>query len=206
MDHEDLPNRRVRVDGEGQQRVGRTSHLDVALTLLPAWPNCRSRARLRRRTFTRGSPRKPKVRGSVSAVTRLRTRSGAIPRAPANRGPCHSAASGARCGSSPEPEAVSSSAGMAPSAAGFARDNASASFATRSRSFLEVGPKLDPDDEVASKPLSPAADGRGWKYSGRANAWAKSSEPTMRPPSAFSKLPLDALAKRTRPIAETTNG
>ena len=65
---------------------------------------------------------------------------------------------------------------------------------------------MDPDEDVASKPLSPAADGRGWKYSGRENGCANNSEPTIRPPSALTKLPLDEPGKKTCPMAVTTNG
>src|SRR5262249_41482541 len=95
------------------------------------------------------------------------------PRDAAMRGACHRAASGERCGSSPEPDAVSSSAGIRPSAAGFSRDNASASFATRSKSFFEVGPKLDPDEDVASKPLSPPGERRGFKPFAPRRRWTR---------------------------------
>ena len=40
-----------------------------------------------------------------------------------------------------------------------------------------MGPRLDPELAAASYP-SPAADGRGWKYSGEVNGWPISSEPT----------------------------
>ena len=49
-----------------------------------------------------------------------------------------------------------------------------------SASFRSVGPLLVPPEAVASYP-APAAEGRGWKYSGRVNGWPMSALPTTRP-------------------------
>ena len=55
------------------------------------------------RTFTRGSPRNPKVRGSVRASTRACRSAGATPRAAATRGTCQSAISRAHVRIEPAP-------------------------------------------------------------------------------------------------------
>ena len=49
-----------------------------------------------------------------------------------------------------------------------------------SASLRSVGPLLVPAEAVASYP-APAADGRGWKYSGRVKLWPISALPTSRP-------------------------
>ena len=50
-----------------------------------------------------------------------------------------------------------------PSASGLSFWSASSRPAAASCSFFEVGPRFEPPEAIGSKPLSPAADGRGWK-------------------------------------------
>src|SRR6185295_17832870 len=109
----------------------------------------RSKARFNRRTLTVGSPRKPRVRPSVSRSTRAWISATVRPRALATRGTCHRAPSGLRCGSRPLPEAVTSSAGTGPGASGFSFWSRSTSALMRSRSFRDVGPRLEPEEAVA---------------------------------------------------------
>ncbi len=79
-----------------------------------------------------------------------RTRSSVTLRARAMRGACQSAASGGRSGSRPLAEAVTSASGIGSGAVGFSFWSRATSATARSRSFLEVVPKFDPDEEVAS--------------------------------------------------------
>ena len=77
-----------------------------------------SKAMLSRSTLTRGSPITPRTRPSIAASTRARTLSSGTPRALATAATCASAFSGEICGSSPEAEVVTASAGIGPVAAG----------------------------------------------------------------------------------------
>src|SRR6185295_9821143 len=70
-----------------------------------------SRSRFVTSTFTRGSPRNPRVRGSTWRRMTSRILCSETPRARAMRTACHSAPSGERWGSSPEADAVTRSAG-----------------------------------------------------------------------------------------------
>ncbi len=125
------------------------SGLDPHLSPAAA-PKRRSSARFRSRTFTRGSPRTPRSRASTLSSTSARTRSGETPRAFATRGTCHRTAAGERWGSSPLPDAVTSSTGGAPGASGFAFLRAARRSAAWSRSFLEVGPRFEPPEDIGS--------------------------------------------------------
>ena len=60
------------------------------------------------------------------------------------------------CGSSPEPEAVTRSAGMG--VLGFVECSDFTLASTRSISNLFVGPRFDPPDAVGSYPAGPAAE------------------------------------------------
>ena len=113
-------------------------------------PNCRSSAKLTRSTLTLRSPNIPKVLPSTFASTAAFTRSAATPRALATRGSCQSIASGERCGSSPLADAVTSSAGTGPVASGFSAFKRLRSSFIRSCNFFDVGPRLEPDEDVAS--------------------------------------------------------
>jgi len=62
------------------------------------------------------------------------------------------------CGSRPEPEVVTRSAGMG--AFGLVGCNDLTLALTRSSNILFVGPRFDPPDAVGSYPAAPAADGR----------------------------------------------
>ena len=87
----------------------------------PGLPNCSSRSRFRRSTLTRGSPRNPQVRGSTRRSRTASTSATATPLADATRGACQRAASGLTWGSSPLPDAVTSSTGIAPRRRGVLR-------------------------------------------------------------------------------------
>ena len=87
-------------------------------------------------------------------------------------------------------------------ASGFSASSRATSACARSRSFLLVGPRLEPPELVASQPLSPAAEGRGWNQAGEVNGWAISSEPTTLPLSSVTVLPLARRLKKSseRPV------
>ena len=98
------------------------------------------------------------------------------------------------CGSRPDADAVSASAGTSagstPSSAATAARRSS--IVATSSAFW--GPRLEPAVASGSQP-SPAADGRGWNHSGPEDAWPMRAEPTassydvVRPPSAVTSEP-----------------
>ena len=75
------------------------------------------------------------------------TSAGEAPRAPAMRGACKPAFSGDTSGSSPEPDWVTASAGMSPADS---LRRADASAAMRVASLASIGPRLLPEEAVAS--------------------------------------------------------
>src|ERR1700675_494039 len=83
------------------------------------------------------------------------------------------------CGSRPDPDAVTRSAGTG--APGFSACSAFTLAATRSSSALFVGPKFDPPEAIGSYPAGPAADGRERKYPGDVNGCPIKLEPTILP-------------------------
>src|SRR5262249_788332 len=106
-----------------------------------------SSAKLSANTFTRGSPRRPRMRPSTCWSTSWRTRSSGMLRAFATRGTWKSAAAGEICGSSPPPEVVTRSMGTA--AEGVSCLSLSTSPCTRSISALLVGPRFEPPELAA---------------------------------------------------------
>src|SRR6185312_2978882 len=113
-----------------------------------------SSAILSSRTLTRGSPKTPSWRPSTWRSTSART-----PRARATRITWSIAFAGEMCGSSPEPDVVTMSAGTGPRAPSM-RCTLSTRAAMLAASARLVGPAFVPPDAVPSYP-APAADGRG---------------------------------------------
>src|SRR5664279_359383 len=95
-------------------------------------------------------------------------------------------------GSSPEPEAVTASAGTVAGLTGWPATLSKAAIAVRrpwmvlTRAGLD-GPRLEAPDAVGSQPLLPAADGRDWNHCGNGlplastNPCPISDEPITRP-------------------------
>src|SRR5579859_4599763 len=108
-----------------------------------------SSARFSLSTLTRGSPKMPRSRPVMFFLIRSRTVCSDTERVFATRGAWANAASGEMSGSRPEPDVVNRSAGNTVKL-GFSAFRAAASLVTRSISFLFVGPRLEPPDEVAS--------------------------------------------------------
>lgn len=117
-----------------------------------------SSAKFRRRTFTLGSPNIPRVRASVCCCTNSRTRSSGILRAAATRGTWSAAAAGEMSGSSPLPEVVTRSAGIAPPTPS-ARSSSTLPL-MRSASALLVGPRLEPEERRRCSRRQRPRDGR----------------------------------------------
>src|SRR5208283_2709456 len=137
-----------------------------------------SRSRFNSSTFTRASPRMPHCRCCVCRATNGRRVSTLIPLTRAIRGIWNSAAAGEISGSSPDPDAVTRSAGIA--TPGFSFCNFATSCFTRSTSCWFVGPKFEPDDAVGSYPV-PAAEGREWKYLFEVKGCPMSRDPRIWP-------------------------
>src|SRR5271157_4954895 len=97
--------------------------------------------------LTRGSPINPRDGRSIEVSTNWRTFASSSPRAFATEPTCASAADGETSGSSPEADVVTASAGTGPGPAIFR--HASTPAFTRSTSFCEVGPRLEPDELAA---------------------------------------------------------
>src|SRR5512140_506657 len=95
----------------------------------------------------------------------MRSRSAAaMPDSRATRGICQRAYSGEMCGSRPDADDVTASAGTEdPARKGLSARSAAILSRIESANFSEVGPRFVPPDAVASYPASPAAEGRGWK-------------------------------------------
>src|SRR5271167_1376716 len=111
-------------------------------------------------------------------------------RALAIRGTWKNAASGEMCGSRPEADVVTRSAGTG--ADGFSCFSFSISPCTRSTSALLDGPRFEPPEFAALYGAATVlvaslgsgavvADGRPWKYLSAVKAWPISSEPTTLP-------------------------
>src|ERR1700723_1946979 len=87
------------------------------------------------------------------------------------------------CGSSPDPEVVTKSAGIG--VPGFSASACSTSVFTRVISAEFVGPRFEapPLEASGSYPAGPAADGRGGKIPGEVNGCPIGLEPTGTPPA-----------------------
>src|SRR5271155_2342341 len=140
--------------------------------------------------FTLGSPINPRNGASIAALTNARTRSSGSPRALATEATWPKAVCGETWGSSPEADVVTASAGTGPGPA-IACQAATPPF-TRSASFCDVGPKLEPVELAALYGASivlveslgsgaVVADGRGGKERSLLNHWPMSAEPTTTP-------------------------
>ena len=174
----------------------------------------RSSARLSNRTFTRGSPKRPRNRPSVFSSTSWRMRSSGRLRALAILGTWNSAAPGEMCGSRPLADVVTRSDGTG--AEGFSFFRASMSPCTRSISALLEGPRFDPPEFAALYGAATVlvaslgsgavvADGRPWKYLSAVKAWPISSEPTTLP-SRSIRLPWAWRGKITPAMPVMTSG
>src|SRR5262249_39185471 len=140
-------------------------------------PAAASSARLSSSTLTRGSPRTPSCRPSVYFCTSSRRRSSWMPLALEIRGIWYSAAAGEMWGSSPEPDAVTRSAGT-----GVGPPKSLMRLSTASFSAGLVGPWFEPDDEAPLYGMGEVAEGRVQKYFGSENACPISLDPTTLPP------------------------
>src|SRR6266536_607913 len=111
----------------------------------------RSSARFSASTLTRGSPKMPSVRPWVCWSTSRATAAGSSPRALATRLTWKSAAAGEMSGSSPDPEAVTSSDGTCAAVVpGLDLSSASSRSLTSWSSLAEVGPRLEAPDARGS--------------------------------------------------------
>src|SRR5260370_33344690 len=97
--------------------------------------------------LTRGWPISPRTGLSTKDSTNCRTWFSSSPRALATEGTCASAVCGETSGSSPDADVVTASAGTAAEPA-IARQASTWPF-TRSTSFRDVGPRLEPDELAA---------------------------------------------------------
>src|ERR1051325_10187397 len=105
------------------------------------------------------------------------------------------------CGSRPEPEVVTKSIGTG--LPGFSACNFSTSAFTRSISFWFIGPRFDPDDELASYA---AADGLPRKYPGDENGWPSKRDPMIVPSALLINCPFAWSGKITCARPVTTSG
>ena len=134
-------------------------------------------------------------------------------RARETRAICSAALAGLICGSSPLPERVTASMGTVvcggkPLRLRYSSANCCTpakdssvpevvgSSGAPSLSFGLAGPRFVPPEEAASYP-APAAEGRGWKYSGPAKFCPISSEPMMTSSRAYQTAV--GLAREQRP-------
>src|SRR5512138_1013416 len=107
------------------------------------------------------------------------------------------AAAGEMCGSSPEPEAVTRSAGT-----GVRPPRSLMRLSTASFSAGLVGPWFEPEEDVPLYGIGEVAEGRIQKYFGSEKGWPISLEP-MTLPSLRIRLPLARSLNATRAMPVT---